>query len=123
MLLSLRVVTSGPKEFLFLPHHHHPAAFHPYRFAMRKDLALIVAVSIGLLALAFGPGLGFAVAQDNVQSSANFYAQTSDGECGLEFTIVSRNRTIKGSIAWSDLSLRLRGVPESFVVVNGKLAE
>jgi len=64
-----------------------------------------------------------AVAKDNVRSSANFYAQTSDGECGLEFTITYRNGTIKGSIAWTDLGLRLRGVPESFVVVNGKLAE
>jgi hypothetical protein len=67
-------------------------------------------------------GLGFAVAKDKVQSSANFYAQTSDGECGLEFTIAYRNGTIKGTIAWTDLGLRLRGVPESFVVVNGKLA-
>ena len=45
------------------------------------------------------------------------------GECGLEFTIPYRNRTIKGSIAWTDVGLRLR-LPESgFVVVDGKLSE
>jgi len=102
-------------------HHHCPAAFHPYRYAMRRDWAWIVAVSIGLLALAFG--LGFAVAKDNVQSKANFYAETSDGECGLEFTITSRNRTIKGSIAWTDLGLRLRLPEKGFIVVDGKQSE
>jgi hypothetical protein len=58
-----------------------------------------------------------------VQSSANFYAQTSDGECGLEFTIASRDRTIKGSIAWTDLGLRLRLPENGYVVINGKLSE
>jgi hypothetical protein len=63
------------------------------------------------------------VAKDDLESNANFYAQTSDGECGLEFTITYRNGTVKGSIAWTDLGLRLR-LPESgFVVVDGKLSE
>jgi hypothetical protein len=63
-----------------------------------------------------------AVAQD-VQSKANFYAHTSDGECGLEFTITHRNETIRGSIAWTDLGLRLRLPDKGFVVVDGKLSE
>jgi hypothetical protein len=56
-------------------------------------------VLVGLNGALVALGLGFAVAQDNVQSSANFYAQSSDGECGLEFTIAYRGGTIKGSIA------------------------
>jgi hypothetical protein len=87
---------------------------------MRRDWTVIVAWGVGL---ALGLGLGFAVAKDNVQSKANFYAQASDGECGLEFTIAYRNGTVKGSLAFTDRGLRLR-LPESgFVVVNGKLAE
>jgi hypothetical protein len=70
-----------------------------------------------------GLGLGIAVAKDNVQSKANFYAQASDGECGLEFTIASRNGTVKGSLAFTDLGLRLRLPEKGFVVVNGKLAQ
>jgi hypothetical protein len=80
-------------------------------------------VLVGLNGALVALGLGFAVAQDNVQSSANFYAQTSDGECGLEFTIASRGGTIKGSIAWTDLGLRLRLPERGFEVVNGKLSE
>jgi hypothetical protein len=78
---------------------------------------------VGLSGALVGLGLGFAIAKDHVQSKANFYAQTSDGECGLEFTIARRNRTIKGSIAWTDLGLRLRLPEKGFVVVNGKLSE
>jgi hypothetical protein len=70
-----------------------------------------------------GLGLGFAVAKDNVQSTANFYAQTSDGECGLEFTIPYRGRLARGSIAFTDNGLRLRLPESSFIVVNGKLSE
>jgi hypothetical protein len=64
-----------------------------------------------------------AVARDDVQSKANFYAQTSEGECGLEFTITNRDRPVKGSLAFTDLGLRLRLPEKGFVVVNGKLAE
>jgi hypothetical protein len=80
-------------------------------------------VLVGLSGAFVGFGLGFAVAKDNVQSSANFYAQISDGECGLEFTIANRNRTVKGSIAWTDLGLRLRLPEKGFVAVNGKVSE
>jgi hypothetical protein len=86
---------------------------------MRKDWALIVTLGVELFRL----GLGFAVAKDNVQSKPNFYAQTSDGECGLEFTIAYRNRPVKGSLAFTDLGLRLRLPEKGFVIVDGKLAE
>jgi len=76
-----------------------------------------------IAALASMLGFGYAVAKDNAQSSANFYAQTSDGECGLEFTIPYRNGTIKGSLAFTDLGLRLRLPEKGFVVVNGKLSD
>jgi hypothetical protein len=83
---------------------------------MRNGWAIVI-VGVGLAVAFVGLGLSGAVAKDN--GRANFYAQTSDGECGLEFTIPYRNKTIEGSIAWTDLGLRLR-LPESgFVVVDG----
>ena len=87
-----------------------PAGLQPK--SMRKIVLLV-----GLLALL----VGAAQAQD--VRDARFYAQTSDGECGLEFTITHRNETIRGSIAWTDLGLRLRLPEKGFVVVDGKLSE
>jgi hypothetical protein len=62
---------------------------------MRNTWAVLIAMA-GSGLLAFGLGLGFAVAKDTGQSSANFYAKTSDGECELNFTITYHNETIKG---------------------------
>ncbi len=76
--------------------------------------ALPVAVAIAL-------AVGFAQAQG--VWDARFYAQTSDGECGLEFTIAYSGRTVKGSIAWTDLGLRLRLPEKGFVVVDGKVTQ
>jgi hypothetical protein len=73
---------------------------------MRK--IILIRLSVALVA---SESIAPAFARDDVQSKANFYAQTSDGECGLEFTIEYRNGTIKGSIAFTDLGLRLR-LPE-----------
>ncbi len=85
--------------------------------------AVLAGLSIAFgLAVAVSGGALVAVAQDGVRN-ANFYSQTSDGECGLEFTIAYRGRTVKGSIAWTDLGLRLRLPEKGFVVVDGKLSE
>ena len=95
----------------------------------RSRTALIVVVGVGValaLGLGLGVGLGWGFAVEKVQSKANFYAQTSEGECGLEFTIIPNREgkgTIKGSIAWTDLGLRLRLPEKGFVAVNGKLSQ
>jgi hypothetical protein len=74
------------------------------------------AITVGLAVLAVS---GAALAQDDVQSTANFYAQGSEGECGFEFTIAD----LKGSLAWTDGDLRLRLPDGAFVVADGKLAK
>jgi hypothetical protein len=74
---------------------------------------------IGLAALAVS---GAALAQDDVQSTANFYVR--EGECRFEFAVAWRNRAeVKGSLLWADGDLRLRLPDEAFVVADGKLAK
>jgi hypothetical protein len=82
------------------------------------------AITVGLAVLAVS---GAALAQDDVQSMANF-TQGSESECGgFEFTIAWRNREktteLKGSLAWMDGDLRLRLPDGAFVVADGKLAK
>jgi hypothetical protein len=93
------------------------AALHRYRGSMLRATGCRVII-VGLAVLAVS---GAAFAQDDVQSTANFY---SEGECRFEFTIAWRNRAeVKGSLLWADGDLRLRLPGEAFVVADGKLAK
>ena len=62
-----------------------------------------------------------AIARDDVQSKAEFFVGAS--ECGLNFTIANRERTITGALAWTAEGWELRPPGQAFVVVDGKLAE
>jgi hypothetical protein len=81
------------------------------RAAIVVSLAALLAVS------------GAALAQDDVRSTANFYAR--EGECRFEFAVAWRDhaKTLKGSLAWVDGDLQLRLPDEAFVVAGDKLAK
>jgi hypothetical protein len=114
----------GPREFSSRPLLHHRWAIIIIIVGSESEVAQMRKAVLVALTAMLGLTVGLRnVAAQEVVSNANFYAQTSDGECGLEFTIAYRYRTVKGSIAWTDLGLRLRLPEKGFVVVDGKLSE